>query len=264
MSEPETAIHFDRPPLVEVVCGVVYARLPLSAAHVGLLWQRYGDDFPKTADKPAVRRMSEDAQGQVAIDLTELPRVWFVSDDARRIVQFQPDRLHFNWRKVAEDDEYPRFPAVYGEFLRHRATLDAFLTDAEVSPTHATEYELTYVNRIPCGPAFAGIAEIGAVLPDLAWRAVTPRFLPPPDRVQASYTFPLPDGAGQLWVTVRTVRRRQDGELELAMDLTARGAVGAFTADQWFDLAHTWIVGAFADLTGRDVQQSAWRVRRQA
>jgi hypothetical protein len=48
------------------------------------------------------------------------------------------------------------------------------------------------------------------------------------------------------------VFRARDMKLALALNLTARGAPSGGSSEQiaaWFDLAHEWIVRAFAELT---------------
>lgn len=59
----------------------------------------------------------------------------------------------------------------------------------------------------------------------------------------------------RLSLNVRTVRRKAEGDIELAMDLTARGAAGLVPMDRWFDRAHHAIVQAFADLTGGEMHR---------
>lgn len=254
MNPTASSIEFEAPPVVEVVCGVVYAPLRLTAPHLGLLWLRYADDLPTTADKPALVPGVPDASGEVTVRVPDLPRVWFVSADERRIVQFQVDRLHFNWRKQADGDRYPRFGRVFEEFARHLDTLDGFLRDAELPVTQPSQYELTYVNRVPLGATFSGLGKLGRLLPDFAWREGE-RYLGDPDSFRATLSFLLPDSLGRLSLNVRTVRRKAEGDIELAMDLTARGAAGLVPMDRWFDHAHHAIVHAFADLTGAEMHR---------
>lgn len=251
---PTPPVEFEAPPVVEVVCGVVYAPLLLTAPHLGLLWLRYADDLPTTADKPPLIPGVQDGASELTVRLPELPRVWFVSADERRIVQFQVDRLHFNWRKQADGDRYPRFGRVFDEFARHLGTLDGFLRDAEHPVTRPSQYELTYVNRVPLGPSFTGLDKLGRVLPDFAWRE-SERYLVAPDSFRATLSFVLPESLGRLLLNVRTVRRKTEGDIELAMDLTARGAAGLIPMDEWFDRAHSAIVHAFTDLTGADMHR---------
>lgn len=256
-------VHFDHPPVVEVVCGVVFEPVPLSAAHLGVLWMQYGEEFPKTADKsPIPSRAGVDGEAKFTLPIGGIPRVWFVSEDERRIVQVQRDRFHFNWRKREPDDQYPRYPAVYTEFKRHHATFDRFLEEGGDTPTRALVYELSYVNRIPHDAVWAGLGNLGRVLPDVAWRAREDRYLPAPDSIQMELSFPMAEEGGRIWVALRSVRRKDTGEPELALDLTARGAAGTRSTDDWFRDAHEWIVQGFADLTGREIQDKVWKRRK--
>lgn len=81
-------------------------------------------------------------------------------------------------------------------------------------------------------------------------------------------SFPLPESTGRLHVTLRQMRRIQDGREVLALDLTARGfpagpeASGRESMLSWFDVAREWIVRGFADLTTLEAQKDLWgRIR---
>jgi uncharacterized protein (TIGR04255 family) len=48
-----TPVKFDRPPVAEVACGILFGTtVPLRAAHIGLYWQRIRDEFPRIEEAP--------------------------------------------------------------------------------------------------------------------------------------------------------------------------------------------------------------------
>jgi uncharacterized protein (TIGR04255 family) len=110
-------VKFDRPPVVEVACGVLFATAkPLRGAQLGLYWQRIRETFPRIEEAPPLAPVIEaQGSGPSAVELgylfgplPPLRRTWFISQDGRNLVQVQEDRFVFNWKKAAEDDEYPR------------------------------------------------------------------------------------------------------------------------------------------------------------
>lgn len=258
-------VDYETPPVIEVVCGVVFQPIQeFSAAWFGLLWSRFGEKFTGTQDRPALPMPMPMPPGQVRIDLTpgvELPRVWFTTEDSTRLVQVQKNRFHFNWQKSEVGEEYPGFIAIHEEFKRHLGAFEEFLSEQGVAKPQFTQFELTYVNRIPVDGVWSGFQQVGRVLTDLSWRDQEDRFLPPPEQMAWEAGFPMPGGAGVLSVRARSVRRRDTGEPALALDLTASGPSSGEDIDHWFDIGHQWIVRGFTDLTGPEMHKRTWKRR---
>ncbi len=252
-----TDIDFDLPPVQEVVCGVVFAPLQhLKTAHMGLVWGLFGEEFPKTEDMlPIGHRTPEGTR------IDPRPRVWFVSEDDQRIIQVQLDRFHFNWRKVGDDDPYPRFESVYAAFTRHYAAFrDLIRTTEEVVPEHL---ELTYVNILPQGPGLPDA--LAGLFPDLVRSVDDRRYLPRPRGFQWTSTYDLAGVPAPLRITATTVTRGGDAPRPaIKLELTVGGPVtppdGA-ELDAWFDAAHEAIVRGFVDITAGETQREVWKRR---
>lgn len=251
-----TTVDFERPPIQEVACGILFPAIgALNTAHFGLLWGSFAEEFPKTQDATPLHR-----QGSESLDMR--PRVWFVSEDDHRLIQVQRDRFHFNWRRVEPGSEYPNFDSVYAAFTRHFASFEQFVEPAGgVAPDG---FELTYINLIPVDDPAEGLA--GRVLPDLAWRSDTDRFLPPAAGFQWLAEFPLVGAPGVLRVVAQSAAKTTDEVLQpiIRLELTARGpAVDSTreTMDVWFDAAHEMIIKAFVELTGPELQHDTWKRR---
>lgn len=259
-------VDFEAPPVVEVVCGVRFALVPgLSTAHIGLLWERFGVEFTQTSDHPPLPfqlPMGEAAQVQLGLTATPpMRRVWFGTEDERKLIQVQQDRLYFNWRRKEPGDAYPRFEFVYAEFVKALEAFERFLIDAGSPPIAPREFEVTYLNIIPADQVWQRFEQIGVVLPDISWRADSTRFLPPPDALKWECEFPMPDNMGTLFANVRSARNRSTGERALSLDLTARGSAEAALMGDWFEKGHEWVVRGFDDLTGAEPKKLVWKKR---
>ena len=256
--EPECFGGFRQPPVVEVVCGVMFEPMPrFSTAFFGVLWNLFGEEFPKTQDQQPLPSLVVPGQTfQVA--QPPMPRVWFVSDDDTKLIQVQRDRFHYNWRRRGEDYEYPKFPSVFAPFKRYYEILAGFDRDAGGDGLNERHYELTYINHIPVSSHWAGFHEVAKVLPDISWRNEDSRFLPAPSAFRWDAQFPMPDGAGVLTAVARSARSTETGEPVLALDLTASGPAGTLSFDDWFTLAREWIVKGFIDLTDVNMQKQVW------
>lgn len=262
--------EYANPPVREVVCGVLFESLKdLLAPHLGLLWERFREEYPDCRHvsplAPAIERFGQPARVEMELsDVPPLPRIWFVHKDGNGIIQVQQDRFLHNWRKVHPDDEYPRYETVVAMFRDRLATFLSFLSDEAIGEVTPIQYEMTYVNEIPRGAGWDNGAQIGEVFPDLSWHSGSSRFLSAPESINCRFAFQMPQQRGRLHAAVRSSERRDDGQEVLLFELTARGIADAGSLEgmwSWYDLAHEWIVQAFADMTGEAVQKNVWRRR---
>ncbi len=265
--KPECYGGFAAPPVIEVVCGVVFEPIPrFSTAFFGLLWNLFGEEFPKTVDQPPLLSPAQALVPGKSIRIPAgppLPRVWFMSVDERRLIQVQRDRFHYNWRRQDDSDEYPRFPDIFCSFKDYYETLVGFDTDNGGKGLIEIQYELTYVNHIPVSHFGQGFGQIGNVLPDVSWRAGGSRFLPTPSGMRWESQFPMPDGAGILSANARTARTADTGEPVITLDMSARGPAGTLDFDDWFNVGREWIVKGFIDLTDEDIQNKVWEKQKE-
>jgi uncharacterized protein (TIGR04255 family) len=260
---------YDQPPITEVACSVMFPSLEgLLTTHIGLLWQRFQPEYPSCDDVvPIAPRIEifndQSVEPQLKLsNIPPLPRVWFVNQDGTRIIQIQRDRFIHNWRKIGAESEYPRYGSLIRAFQDHLTNFDDFLMEAELGRVQPLQYELTYVNQIPQGQAWLTLEDIGKVFPDVSWKANSPRFLAHPQSISWATVFELPDELGRLHTSVKPALLNEKSTL--LFELTVRGignCTSRETLQSWFDIAHEWIVYAFADLTDKEVQTKNWKWR---
>lgn len=263
--------EYENPPVVEVVCGVLFKSLDsLLAPHLGVLWEKFKPDYPHCQEVPPLEPIIENFGDRPApefrfSEIPPLPRIWFVHANDTGVIQVQRDRFLHNWRKRHHEAQYPRYHRVIELFRNRFSTFQAFVSEARLGTVEPLQYEITYINHIPQGEGWTNLTDIGSVFPDFAWRSGISRFLTEPEAVNWRTVFSLPGKAGRLYSTVRRAVRREDGKAILIFELMARG-IGQDKAPDaiwgWFDLAREWIVKGFTDLTGAEVQQSIWRRSR--
>jgi uncharacterized protein (TIGR04255 family) len=274
MQDKRNLPEFEQPPVIEVVCGVLFRNLDaLLAPHLGLLWDKYRSEYPSSEERnplwPVVEPSGDELSPSVAVEgpinIPSLPRVWFVSEDDTSIIQVQRDRFLCNWREGESKQKYPRFQTVFSTFRKRLDVFVKFLSDESIGSLEPLQYELTYVNHIPKGEGWTSLADIGNVVPDFAWRAKESRFLDEPEIVNWQSRFLLPDGLGRLHVTLRLVLRASDRLPMLRFDLTARGIQKVQSEDSmhdWFEVGHEWIVRGFTDLTAAKAHNELWRRKK--
>lgn len=193
-----------------------------------------------------------------------LRRVFYIDQSRSFLLQLQPSRFLSNWRKQDEKEEYPRFTAAFKRFLAGLENFRAFVTAAEIGPISINQYELSYINHFAeSDHGFA--AAIQDYLPMFNWdRERTDEFLPEPSSAMIHLLFTLPESRGRLHLSIGQGVRPDDQKQVLVVDLTARGpATNPDGADleNWFSLAHNWIVRGFTDLTSSEAHKRWRRVK---
>lgn len=257
-------VRFESPPVVEVVCGVLFSPIiGLRTAHVGLYWNEIRKDFPLVDEAPPLPSVIETFEPiqsvQVQVDLVPpLARTWFHRSDRRALIQLQRDRFAYNWkRRSPSDGEYPSYDRVIIDFEHQWKIFGDFIERENIGEMVLRQLELVYVNIIPD----ASIPVGDPVFADHAPKRARRRFLPPPDSFAWQTSYVLPDSAGRLHVRIGSARQPDSGDPIRRLDMVARGINEAATKSMrtWFDLAHDWIVHGFADVTTPNMQAEVWR-----
>jgi len=249
---------YRRPPVVEVTCGIRFQPFPnFTVPYFGLLWNKFRNNYPRVQHAPPLAVGGD----QILIDMATgvpLPRVWFINEEDNQLIQFQPDRIYYNWRQ--RNDIYPRYEKVIERFEEVLDIFEGVLKESEFGDLVPIECELTYVNHIVKNPSKGTIEELQRVFRDFSWNYST-RFLPTPNNISWVMKFALPDRKGQLTASLKEGTLKEGNISLFILNLTAKG-IGQ-DADrnglrEWFDTAHTWIVRGFTDLTSNVVQEEVW------
>jgi len=249
---------YDRPPVIEVVYGVVFT--PLKAwklPHVGLFWQRILNEFPRCENAFPI-------PGTEFIDPSAglpIPRAWLINEADDRLVQLQPGRLLFNWRRREHAGPYPRYAALSGRFFELFSDFQRFVAENQLGGIEVSQYELTYINHVLEQEGWEFPADIGRVIEHLSWKKERYRFLPQPSPLAWQAKFEFPEGPGTLLAKLSPAKHTKEGRDLLALELSARGLPAEASVDhmkRWFSQAHRWIVRGFEDLTSDEAQKALW------
>ena len=232
------------------------------ALTLGTFWPRVQSDYPSIETQPPLPPMSEDfsvvgAQGISFQLMGPSSRYWLLSADSTELIQVQPDRFGYNWRKEPADAPYPRY-----RYLRQRFE-HVFSTFAESiqgkgRTMHPTWCEMTYINAItPADPS---------TLPDLSsilrrFSPDRPEFLSPPQDSTFAERFLLTRNGtptGRLYVSANPALRLQDRVPIYMLTFTARGLPPS--ADEagvlsFFDEGRDLIVRSFRDMTTPEMHE---------
>ncbi len=253
--------NYKNPPLIEVAVSIQFKDVNgFKAAYIGDLWNAFGRKaFPHTEDHPIIHTADGSSIFQ-SDPYKEMPRTWFLNEEKTELIQFQRNRLVFNWRKTDDnpDASYKRYEYISQKFMSYLQILEKFVKDYLKEPLVYTGMELTYINNIPIA-SFGGIEKIGDCLKDIAW-VMGKEYLPNPAKYKGAWNFELPDINGGMTANVQSLQQ-VDGTPVLRLDLVAKGLYtspfdkGNNNMLKWYDKAHEYIVHGFEDLTTQKMQK---------
>jgi len=260
---------FLRPPVIEVVYGLQFApliewRTPL----IGALWQEIKTDYPGFKEMPVlapvIERYDQTIQADrptiEVLDGPPVPRLFFLDRYENWVMQVQNDRFLHNWKRMKEEDLYPRFGLVSERFFKAWDRFSNFLESHGISTPQLTQFELTYINHIPVETGRSTVEESEAIFSNLRSKSDY-EFLPRPDTVTWNTSFLLPEQQGRLHISLRPGQRRKDKASILLLELTARGIPASTEPEnirRWFTMGREWIVRGFSDITDKSVQIQRW------
>ena len=260
---------YERPPVIEVVCGIQFEPMAnFQATTFGLFWQTIRDEYIQAQEMAPLTQVIEQfppvakiSQPRVEIlGSPLLPRIFFVNKNPSWLVQLQHDRFLHNWRKEKDDDIYPRYPVVLDKFWKAWEKFSKFCKDENLAEPIVNQLEITYINHIPVDHGWKTLGDLGKVFPDVGWRCEE-RFLPFPESIGLGLSFILPESQGRLHVSLKHAIRVADNQPVLLCELTARGMSASKNSSAiraWFDLGREWIVRGFADLIDKKIQKEQW------
>ena len=248
---------YDRPPVIEVVYGAAFA--PLKAwkvPHIGLFWQRIFEEFPRCEQVlPILGTDLVDPSG------LPVPRVWLINDEDDRLVQLQPGRFLFNWRRRKNAGPYPRYNTLSDRFFGLFQEFQSFVSENRLGEIEVSEYELTYINHIFEQENWKFPDSIDRVIEHFSWKKERYEFLPKPFPINWQVRFDFREGPGALLAKVSSARHAKEEKDVLVLELSARGVPAETPLSEmknWFSHAHRWIVRGFEDLTSEEAQKELW------
>ncbi len=256
---------FKSPPLEEVSIGVQFETLHrLKIPHFGAFWESLKKDFPAVEHAAPI----PDKKQELLIDPNSgmpIPRVWLINHSDTRLIQLQPNRYNFNWRRRGDSDVYPRHPEIAANFFNYFERLEKFALDADIGIIKPTVVELSYVNILVRGNEWNTMSDLNRIFRDFSWTDQGSRFLPHPVAISWAAAFDIPNDQGSIRVKLNRAKRTTNEEPILHFEIAASRPADGMSLDDmrsWYKLAHEWIVRAFVDLTTTEVQTKYWGLEK--
>ena len=154
---PRDLPEWSQPPLDEVAIAIQFNDLPrFKSVHYGLFYSNVRQEFPGVEERQRLPSKFETfgQRGTEALNLEldptpPLRRVWLLSSDEHELLQLQPNRFIFNWRKRSGEGTYPRFDKIYPKFRQHLSLFRGFVEEQDLGSLKINQCELSYFNNLP-------------------------------------------------------------------------------------------------------------------
>lgn len=252
MSNAPQGLHFDRPPLVETALAVEFAPIQgWGIQHYGLFWREVHDRFPRFQSQAPLIDPGKPLPPSTN-PFGDYVRGWFVDESESRLIQLQYDRLIYNWRRMADGDEYPHYISVREGFTDVWTQFSRFLRDHGLEQPVVQRCNLTYVNNLPVDRWRDGI-HLGPLA----------TFNDPAAIQSLNISYAWPDGRESVSIVLQPVVRLIDAasfqqfQLTASMQPDSSNSVDIIAA---LDRGHERITHVFTTITTEGMQ-SQWLPR---
>lgn len=275
MQRPKDLPEFTAPPVGEMLLGVQFGTLAgFQSIHLGKLHGIFSAQYPSAVEvaplTPSFEHFGSPQGTEISMGFRmgpALPRLWFISANGERLIQFQPDRLILNWRKQTEDSQYPRYESLENAFEDAFQELISFLNSQKIPPPKINQCEVTYVNYITHLNGKTVSGDAASVLK--CWRGGCVLELGPDvENTEARIRQVIRDSDGtplaRMMVEASPQYAIESGQTRAALTLTVRGSPktpeleGAIA---FFRMARFQIVTSFARLTPDELHRDWGRLK---
>lgn len=259
---PNDLPDYTTPPVDEVVLGLQFAAIPgyrsVDSANV---WELFRDEMPMVLEQAPLFPQFETFGGQPSFNFfppfglnAQSPRLWFLSKDENHIVQFQPDRLLVNWRKVNGNGIYPRYEMIKENLISAFKKVDQFAIHEKSQRISINQAEISYINVIP----ISDFSEIGS------WLSTDFRATENDDTFNFNSSMVIKGDDGnpiaRLYREIQVGSYPSVGTLALRLNLTFRGKPELDSIDSavsFINLGRISIVNEFTRIT-TDFAHKSW------
>lgn len=249
---------FKKPPLNELVIGMQFEKLPeLPLPEYQAFWDAIGGikEYPTVTNQPRLNPPLRDGE-ILEFDTTQIsvPRVWFTNADGCHLLQYQSDRIHYNWRANKTDSIYPRYEPIREKFLTHYEQINQFVGKRHGRPLNPTTLEMSYTNLV-------SKAEVGEfdnldnLLSLSFWKPDVLKFANKMQGFQCAYKVSVDEYYAELNVNIGAVKNPNTGDQFFRIDLNVQGkcieqfSEGAEGLKKWYDGIRVVIVDSFDKMT---------------
>lgn len=253
------------PPVVETVIGVQFPELAgFRAVHFGLYWEKIKQRYQEFQDQPRLPESAETFPKRpsvpgLALQVTRGPdRVWYISNSGAELIQLQPDRFLFNWRKSREHG-YSSYDENSRTFLNELSIFRGFCKENGLEEVQPNVCEVTYINHVFPEEHETVIQLFGKLFTGLRWK-FSEEWKLPLESAQFNRAYVIGNQLGRLYaeasIALDSHTKTELVRFRLTGRVNHRSELGNLESS--LQLAHDCVVNGFASMTDLQIQNERW------
>jgi uncharacterized protein (TIGR04255 family) len=235
-------------PVAEVIIGAQFDGTPFDSEFVFNFYDEIKHEYPHILEQPPVPSVFQqgDVNVQTMLEGFNVRRFLF-SLDQSKLIQIQPNRLLFNWRKI-NNIEYPHFNSVVEKFLnvsdkiKEKRNLNQLINQLEV----------TYVDHI-----FVEDFNVHDYNPISVFNFIN--YKSPIKHLEHTMMFPVDDLNGSITINLRSGLNIENNKKLWVLESTCRGFKRGIPMNEWLDIAHSKLLDVFFEIT-TDEAKLKWEI----
>lgn len=225
--------NLKKAPLAEMLLGVQFGNQTLSLPAIFSFYHEIKNDFPLIQEHPVTPNVIENLDKPTDVILLSgfQSRKFFITKNEGKLIQLQANRMNFNWRKVKENDEYPRFNNVYSEFLELYTKLE------KISKVNflINQYEIAYINHVPLIEFSSNPSNIISIIQDTIHLG----------NINFTFGIPVKELGGNVTVVIQKGKNKETNQDILMIQFSLRGFSSQINLKTWFEQAHDVLIDLF-------------------
>lgn len=258
--------EFDKPPVIETVIGAQFEPIALTNALAGWYWKSVLESEWNSANQvPSINDVFEKFGAEREYRSTHQLRVsshpthdrlQISRNDNERLIQVQPSRFVYNWKKAA-DSLYPTYKILLPEFEQRFSEFVEFVVMNGLGDIKLNQWEITYVNHIRKGTLWQSVSDWTKLIPALEQLLSSPRA----DGFASLLQEEIGQQNGRLHTEIKLGKSKTSEDELLLLQFTARGPItDNVDLRVGCDLGHSEIVKAFDRMTS-EYAHKHWKKR---
>lgn len=246
-------MKFDKAPIAEVVLGLQFKEPVFTYKFIYNFYNSIKDNFPEIQENQilptVIEKIDEPTENKILQGFNS--RKFFIHKNQNKLIQMQPDRLLFNWRKLENAAEYPHFINVKDEFLK----IFASVNEIQNIKSMINQLEMTYVDNIFIDQHKADNFDTKTIFNIFNLRKDI-------KTLDYKISYPIVELNGNVHLSIKNAKSKKDQRKLLVVESTTRGALlNGMSIDEWFEASHKELLDLFNNIT-TDSAKEIWGINK--
>ncbi len=232
---------FENSPVNEVIFGMQFDGPILSINSVMEIIDIFKIDYPEITEHPPLPSIVESPNKPKTQRMlnTFYSRKHIIHKGKNKLIQVQPDRLLFNWRKEDTTEDYPHYDVVYKLFAQIVETISKKV-NKDIGKK-INQYEFTYVNHI-----YLNEFGMNEYEPSNIFNIIQQKYQL--KDINLEYSIPQEDIGGVLNTSIKSAKNKNDNRKLFVLENTCRGFSSSTSMNKWFSSAHKILFDNFVNI----------------